>query len=99
MLGVSVFDLFAEDLHVPVPGGGRLMTASALGLAIGGRILTALTIKIVRRTVLRGSLAAFMLLTAAPVMIPTSACSSSFGWPPGPCRRVHRRGVPHRAVG
>ena len=37
------------------------MTAYALGLAIGGPILTALTIKLNKRTVLVGALVLFVL--------------------------------------
>jgi DHA1 family inner membrane transport protein len=45
------------------------MTASALGLAIGGPVLTALTIRIDRRSVLIGALAAFVVFTALPVVV------------------------------
>jgi DHA1 family inner membrane transport protein len=56
MLVVGVLDLVAGDLRVSVATAGTLVTGFALGLAIGGPILTALTIKLNRRTVLCGTL-------------------------------------------
>lgn len=70
MLVVGVLDLLATDLGVSVPAAGSLMTASALGLAVGGPILTALTIRVDRRPILVGSLAAFVIVTLIPVLIP-----------------------------
>lgn len=70
MLVVGVLDLLARGLDVSEVAAGSLMTASALGLAVGGPVLTALTIKIDRRRILVGSLAAFVLVTATPVLIP-----------------------------
>ena len=70
MLMVRVLDLLAADLDVSVPAAGSLMTASALGLAVGGPLLTALTTRIDRRTVLLQSLAAFVLVSALPVLLP-----------------------------
>ena len=70
MLVVGVLDLLAADLDVSVPAAGSLMTASALGLAVGGPLLTALTTRIDRRTVLLQSLAAFVLVSALPVLLP-----------------------------
>jgi DHA1 family inner membrane transport protein len=57
LLVVGVLDLIAADLRVSVPAAGALVTAYALGLAVGGPILTALTIKLDRRTVLICALA------------------------------------------
>jgi DHA1 family inner membrane transport protein len=56
MLVVGVLDLVAADLSVSVSTAGTLVTGFALGLAIGGPILTALTIRLNRRTVLCGTL-------------------------------------------
>jgi DHA1 family inner membrane transport protein len=56
MLVVGVLDLVAGDLGVPVATAGTLVTGFALGLAIGGPILTALTIRLNRRTILCGTL-------------------------------------------
>ena len=56
LLVVGVLDLVADDLSVSVSGAGTLVTGYALGLAIGGPILTALTIRLNKRTVLCGAL-------------------------------------------
>ena len=69
MLVVGVLDLLSTGLDVSVPAAGSLVTANALGLAVGGPVLTALTIKADRRRILVGSLAAFVVVTATPVAI------------------------------
>jgi DHA1 family inner membrane transport protein len=56
LLIVGVLDLVVDDLSVSVSTAGTLVTSYALGLAIGGPILTALTIRLNRRTVLCGTL-------------------------------------------
>jgi DHA1 family inner membrane transport protein len=56
LLLVGVLDLVARDLAVPVPRAGWLVTAYALGLAIGGPILTASTTRLDRRRLLLGAL-------------------------------------------
>lgn len=56
LLIVGVLDLVAVDLSVSVSSAGTLVTGYALGLAIGGPVLTALTIRLNRRTVLCGAL-------------------------------------------
>jgi MFS transporter, DHA1 family, inner membrane transport protein len=56
LLIVGVLDLVAGDLSVSVSTAGTLVTGYALGLAIGGPILTALTIRLNRRTILCGTL-------------------------------------------
>src|SRR3712207_2223016 len=61
LLVVGVLNLIAADLRVSIPAAGTLVTAYALGLAIGGPLLTALTIKLNKRTVLIGTLALFAL--------------------------------------
>ncbi|RKT66930.1 DHA1 family inner membrane transport protein [Saccharothrix variisporea] len=60
LLVVGVLDLIAADLHVTIPEAGTLVTAYALGLAIGGPVLAALTIKLDRKAVLVGTLALFV---------------------------------------
>jgi MFS transporter, DHA1 family, inner membrane transport protein len=57
LLVVGVLDLVADDLSVAVPTAGTLVTGYALGLAIGGPILTACAIRLNKRTVLCGALA------------------------------------------
>jgi DHA1 family inner membrane transport protein len=68
LIVVGLLDLIAADLQVSHPAAGALVTANALGLAIGGPILTALTIKLNKRTVLIGTLGLFILTTLAPVL-------------------------------
>jgi DHA1 family inner membrane transport protein len=61
LLVVGVLNLIAADLHVSIPAAGRLVTGYALALAVGGPILTALTIKLNKRAILVGSLVLFIL--------------------------------------
>jgi DHA1 family inner membrane transport protein len=68
LLVVGLLDLIAADLRVSIPATGALVTAYALGLAIGGPILTALTIRLNRRTVLVGALALFVLSNLITVL-------------------------------
>ncbi len=68
MLVVGVLDLLAQGLGVSVPAAGSLVTANAIGLAVGGPVLTALTIRYDRRPVLLGSLIAFGLVMAVPLV-------------------------------
>jgi DHA1 family inner membrane transport protein len=68
LLVVGVLDLIAADLRVSIPAAGSLVTAYALGLAIGGPILTAATIRMDKRTVLVGALVLFVLGNVVAVL-------------------------------
>src|SRR3954452_25372069 len=68
MLVVGLLDLIAEDLAVSLPAAGALVTANALGLAIGGPVLTCLTTGLDRRTVLLGAVVVFVLGNALPAV-------------------------------
>jgi len=68
LLVVGVLNLIATDLRISIPAAGALVTAYALGLALGGPILTALTIKRDRRTVLVGALILFIVTTLVAVL-------------------------------
>jgi DHA1 family inner membrane transport protein len=68
LIVVGVLDLIAADLRVSVPVAGTLVTANALGIALGGPILTALTMRLNKRAVLIGALGLFILATLAQVM-------------------------------
>lgn len=68
LLVVGVLNLIATDLDVSIPAAGTLVTANALGLAIGGPLLTTLTIKLNRRTLLIGTLVLFILANLVPVL-------------------------------
>ena len=69
MLVVGMIDLIATDLAVSVPAAGALVTANALGLAIGGPLLTFATIRLDRRVVLLGSLVVFTLANLVPALV------------------------------
>src|SRR5690242_21323140 len=68
LLVVGVLDLIAADLHVSIPAAGALVTAYALGLAVGGPVLTALTIRLNKRTVLAAALVMFVVGTTVTVV-------------------------------
>jgi DHA1 family inner membrane transport protein len=68
LLVVGVLNLIAADLHVSIPAAGALVTAYALGLAVGGPVLTAVTIRLNKRTVLAGALVGFIAGTAVSVV-------------------------------
>jgi MFS transporter, DHA1 family, inner membrane transport protein len=68
LLVVGVLDRIAADLHVTIPAAGTLVTAYALGLAIGGPTLTALTIKLDKKIVLIGTVALFIACNLVAVL-------------------------------
>jgi DHA1 family inner membrane transport protein len=68
LLVVGVLNLIATDLNVSIPAAGALVTAYALGLSVGGPILTALTIKLNKRTILLGALVLYILGNLVPVL-------------------------------
>lgn len=70
LLVVGVLDLIAADLRVPIAAAGTLVTAYALGMAIGGPILTALTIRMDKRAVLVGTLVVFAVANLVPLLVP-----------------------------
>src|SRR5918997_2727684 len=69
MLVVGMIDLIAADLAVSVPAAGALVTANALGLAVGGPLLTFATIRVDRRIILLASLVAFTLANLVPALV------------------------------
>lgn len=68
LLVVGLLKLIAADLQVSIPDAGVLVTAYALGLAIGGPILTALTIRLDKRVILIGTVILVILCTLVPVL-------------------------------
>lgn len=70
LLVVGVLDLIAADLRVSIAAAGTLVTAYALGMAIGGPILTALTIRMDKRAVLVGTLVVFAVANLVPLLVP-----------------------------
>jgi DHA1 family inner membrane transport protein len=65
---VGVLQPVASDLGVSVSTAGYLVTAYALGLSIGGPILTALTIKLGRRGLLWSTMAVWLALNLVAVL-------------------------------
>lgn len=70
MLVIGMLSQIAADLRVTIPAAGELVTAYALGLAIGGPVLTAITIRWDRRRVLLGGLLVAILGILLPVVLP-----------------------------
>lgn len=68
LIVVGVLDVIADDLHVSIPAAGTLVTAYALGVSIGGPVLTALTIKLDKRTVLLAALVLCIVGNLIPVL-------------------------------
>jgi DHA1 family inner membrane transport protein len=66
MLVVGLLDLIAADLAVSVPGAAVLVTANALGLAVGGPLLTFLTTRFDRRHVLLAATTGFVVGNLLP---------------------------------
>lgn len=69
MLAVGLLARIAEDLGVTIPAAGGLVTAYALGLALGGPLLTALTMRWDRRRVLLGAMVLAVVGIATPVLV------------------------------
>ena len=68
MLVVGLIELIAADLSVSVPDAGALLTANAIGLAVGGPALAFLTTRFVRRPVILAATAVFVLGNALPAI-------------------------------
>ena len=60
LLVVGVIDLIAGDMAVSISTAGTLVTLYALGISIGGPLLTALSMRFGRRSVLLLSLALYV---------------------------------------
>jgi MFS transporter, DHA1 family, inner membrane transport protein len=68
MLVVGMIELIAEDLAVTVPAAGALVTANALGLALGGPLLTFVTTRVDGRVVLVAATTVFVLANLLPAL-------------------------------
>ncbi|MEV4736689.1 MULTISPECIES: MFS transporter [unclassified Microbacterium] len=68
MLVVGMIDLIAVDLEVSLAAAGALVTANALGLALGGPLLTFLTTRFDRRTVVLATASVFLVANALPAV-------------------------------
>ena len=74
MLTAGLLTPISSGLGVSVAAAGSLFSAYALGLAIGGPLLTAATLRLDRRPVLVGAMAGFAIMVLAPAALP------HFGW-------------------
>jgi DHA1 family inner membrane transport protein len=74
LLTAGLLPLISAGLGVSVAAAGMLFGVYALGLAIGGPLLTAVTLRYDRRHVLIASMALFAGLVTAPAAAP------EFGW-------------------
>lgn len=68
MLVVGLIDLIVADLGVSVPAAGALVTANAIGIAVGGPLLTLLTTAVDRRRVLLVSTGVFVVANLLPAL-------------------------------
>ncbi len=66
---VGMLNLIADDVGVSISAAGMLVTAYALGLAIGGPVLAVLTIRLDRRVLLSSTLLAYLAATLL-VLVP-----------------------------
>ena len=74
MLTAGLLTPISSGLGVSVAAAGSLFSAYAFGLAIGGPLLTAATLRLDRRPVLVGAMAGFAIMVLAPAALP------HFGW-------------------
>lgn len=58
---VGILDLIAKSQHVSVSKAGELVSAYAIGIAVGAPIVTVLTARVDRRRLLRLALAVFAM--------------------------------------
>jgi MFS transporter, DHA1 family, inner membrane transport protein len=61
----------ALDVHVSIPDAGHVISAYALGVVVGAPLLAALGVRVPRRTMLIGLMAAFALGNAASALAPS----------------------------
>jgi DHA1 family inner membrane transport protein len=73
LLVVGVLNRIAADFHVSISSAGHMVTVYALGLAIGGPILTTLTIKMEKKRVLISAVAFFIACNLFVVLTHTFA--------------------------
>lgn len=68
VLVAGMLDLMAADLAVPLSAVGALVSANAIGIAVGGPLLTFLTARLDRRPVLLAALTVFTGLNLLPAL-------------------------------
>lgn len=78
-ISVGLLPLIADDLHIPVTTAGLTVSLYALGVTFGAPILTSLTSRMPRKTLLIW----IMLIFIAGNTMAASATSIEFYWPLG----------------
>lgn len=68
---MSLLPYFAQDLHIDAPTAGHVISAYALGVVVGAPVLTVLTARMARRTLLLGLMAMFALFNGLSAFAPT----------------------------
>ncbi|NYT64049.1 MFS transporter [Alcaligenaceae bacterium] len=68
---MSLLPYFARDLHIDAPTAGHVISAYALGVVVGAPILTVLTARVARRTLLLWLMAIFALFNGLSAFAPT----------------------------
>ncbi|RTZ41710.1 MFS transporter [Candidimonas sp. SYP-B2681] len=68
---MSLLPYFAKDLQIDAPTAGHVISAYALGVVVGAPILTVLTARIPRRTLLLWLMAMFALFNGLSAFAPT----------------------------
>ena len=74
LLTAGLLAPISSGLGVSIAAAGSLFSAYALGLAVGGPLLTVATIRLDRRSVLVGAMALFAIMVIAPAALP------QYGW-------------------
>ncbi|MET9377890.1 MFS transporter [Streptomyces sp. NPDC002992] len=65
---IGVLDRMAESLHVSAATAGLLVTAYAIGVCLGGPLLTALTLRLPRRLLLAAALGVYAVANAVAAL-------------------------------
>lgn len=68
---MSLLPYFAKDLNIDAPTAGHVISAYALGVVVGAPILTVLTARVARRTLLLWLMALFALFNGLSALAPT----------------------------
>ena len=68
---MSLLPYFAKDLNIDAPTAGHVISAYALGVVVGAPILTVLTARVARRTLLIWLMALFAIFNGLSAFAPT----------------------------
>lgn len=67
---MGILPMIAADMNVSVSAAGQLVSAFAIGIAVGGPMLAGMTAHLERRRVLVGALVAFLGANAIVALTP-----------------------------